>query len=93
MTDFLALIEELGGGLQAAIVVFLGVFAWRLYARIGDLQDARLEDAKAAAAQSAERDLEITQIMRALEEAVRGNSQQMLELRHQVERLRGSQNV
>jgi len=86
MAEILTVVEALGGGLSAFIIAALGWFAWRLFSRVSDLQDARLADALAAAGASAIRDQEHRDIMRGMEEAVRANTEQMRELRHNLDR-------
>jgi len=44
--DWLALIQEIGGGLSAAVIVGLVFFCWRLYLRGNKIADERLNDVK-----------------------------------------------
>jgi len=89
MSDLMPIIEALGGGLSSVLVVVLGFVGWRLFQRLNEVQDARLADAVASAATSAQRDREFVEVMREMEQAVRDTSKQLQEVRHQVERRNG----
>jgi uncharacterized iron-regulated membrane protein len=80
--DLPAIVEMLGGGLDAVVIAALGWVCWWQMRKIATIQDKRVEDNKASAAAMQE----VMGVLSSLENVVNGNTTEMRELRHTLDR-------
>lgn len=71
---FDSMVQEIGGGLNAVVIVALGVAVVMLWKRLNDVQDNRLADMREANAQHAALSREMAKSLDALTDAMRNEA-------------------